>query len=72
VPEPPGLNKEKKEGRTKARTQQTQEQGREEEEEEEEEGPGQQQEEAWGQNGKVNACAPVSFSRRSRQQRLET
>jgi hypothetical protein len=25
-----------------------------------------------GQNGKVNACAPVSFSRRSRQQRLET
>ena len=25
-----------------------------------------------GQTGKVNACAPVSFSRRSRQQRLET
>ena len=25
-----------------------------------------------GQNGKVNACAPLSFSRRSRQQRLET
>ena len=50
VPEPPGLNKEKKEGRTKARTQQTQEQGQEEEEEEEEEGPGQQQEEAGGAN----------------------
>ena len=48
VPEPPGLNKEKKEGRTKARTQQTQEQGQEEEEEEE--GPGQQQEEAGGAN----------------------
>jgi hypothetical protein len=25
-----------------------------------------------GQTGKVNACAPVSFSRQSRQQRLET
>ena len=48
VSEPPGLNKEKKEGRTKARTQQTQEQGQEEEEEEE--GPGQQQEEAGGAN----------------------
>ena len=48
VSESPGLNKEKKEGRTKARTQQTQEQGQEEEEEEE--GPGQQQEEAGGAN----------------------
>ena len=49
--EPPKANKvikEKKEGRTKARTQQTQEQGQEEEEEEE--GPGQQQEEAGGAN----------------------
>jgi len=51
--EPPKANKvikEKKEGRTKARTQQTQEQGQEEEEEEEEEGPDQQQEEARGAN----------------------
>ena len=68
VPEPPGLNKEKKEGRTKARTQQTQEQGQEEEEEE---GPGQQQEEAGGANrqgermrtGQLLAPEPLAAAR---------
>jgi hypothetical protein len=50
APLAPKANKEKKEGRTKARTLQTQEQGQEEAEEDEE--PGQQQEEARG--GGVN------------------
>ena len=44
--EPPKANKEKKEGRTKARTQQTHEQGQEEGGEEEE--PDQHEEEAGG------------------------
>ena len=70
VPEPPGLNKEKKEGRTKARTQQTQEQGQEKKKKKKDQVNNKKKQ--GGQNGKVNACAPVSFSRRSRQQRLET
>jgi hypothetical protein len=73
VSEPPKANKEKKEGRTKARTQQTQEQGQEEAKEEEE--PGQQQEEAGGtnrQSERMRTGQLLAPDGRSRKQRLET
>ena len=65
--EPPKANKvikEKKEGRTKARTQQTQEQGQEKKKKKKDQVNNKKKQ--GGQTGKVNACAPVSFSRRSR------